>query len=100
MLSIRPWRTIALTLLIPALVGFYARPGHAQAAVLLEEPYGFFGVVNPTGHIAIYFANVCAETPVKLRRCEPGEQGSVISRYQGIDAALYAGLAAAQFDRS
>jgi len=84
MLSIRLWRTIALALLIPALVASSARPAHAQAAVLLEEPYGFFGVVNPTGHIAIYFANVCAETPVKLRRCEPGEQGSVISRYQGI----------------
>ena len=84
MLSIRPWRTIGLALLIPALVVFCARPANAQAAVLLEEPYGFFGVVNPTGHIAIYFANICTETPVKLRRCEPGEQGSVISRYQGI----------------
>lgn len=50
----------------------------------MEEPYGFFGALNPTGHTAIYFARVCAETPVKLRRCEPGEAGSVISRYQGI----------------
>jgi hypothetical protein len=58
---------------------------HAQAALLLEEPYGFFGTVNPTGHNAIYFARICAETPVKVRRCGPGETGSVISRYQGID---------------
>lgn len=50
----------------------------------MEEPYGFFGTLNPTGHTAIYFARICAETPVKLRRCEPGELGSVIARYQGI----------------
>lgn len=56
----------------------------AQAALLLEEPYGFFGTLNPTGHTAIYFENICAETPVKLRQCEPGEQGAVIARYQGM----------------
>jgi hypothetical protein len=50
----------------------------------MEEPYGFFGVLNPTGHNAIYFARICAETPTRLRRCAPGELGSVISRYQGI----------------
>jgi hypothetical protein len=58
---------------------------HAQAALLIEEPYGIFGALNPTGHNAIYFARVCVETPVQLRRCQPGEAGSVISRYQGID---------------
>jgi hypothetical protein len=51
----------------------------------MEEPYGFFGSVNPTGHNAVYFARICAETPVKLRRCQPGELGAVIARYQGID---------------
>lgn len=56
----------------------------AQAALLMEEPYGFFGTLNPTGHTAIYFARICAETPVKLRSCGPGELGSVIARYQGI----------------
>ena len=57
---------------------------HAQAALLMEEPYGFFGTVNPTGHTAIYFAHICAETPTKLRRCEPGELGAVISRYSDV----------------
>jgi len=51
----------------------------------MEEPYGFFGAVNPTGHNAIYFQRVCAETPVKLRRCQAGETGAVIARYEGID---------------
>jgi hypothetical protein len=58
---------------------------HAQAALLMEEPYGFFGTVNPTGHTAIYFERICAETPVRLRRCHPGEIGAVVSRYEGID---------------
>ena len=56
----------------------------AQAALLMEEPYGFFGTLNPTGHTAVYFARICAETPVTLRPCQPGELGSVIARYQGI----------------
>jgi hypothetical protein len=56
----------------------------AQAALLLEEPYGFFGTLNPTGHTAIYFARICAASPTKLRRCEPGELGSVISRYSDV----------------
>ncbi len=58
---------------------------HGQAALLMEEPYGFFGTLNPTGHNAIYFERICAETPVKLRRCGTGELGAVIARYQGID---------------
>lgn len=66
----------ALAALCPAAKG--------QAALLMEEPYGFFGRLNPTGHTAIYFARICAETPVTLRRCEPGEYGSVVARYQGI----------------
>lgn len=32
----------------------------------------------------MYFERVCAETPVKLRRCGLDELGVVISRYQGI----------------
>lgn len=67
-----------------ALLSFVCARCHAQAALLLEEPYGFFGAINPTGHTAVYFEHICAETPVKLRRCQPGEMGAVVSRYQGI----------------
>jgi len=62
-----------------------AIPTYAQAALLMEEPYGLYGEINPTGHNAIYFQNICAETPLKLRRCRPGELGAVISRYEGVD---------------
>jgi hypothetical protein len=57
---------------------------HADVTLLLEEPYGFFGSMNPTGHAAIYFPEVCSVTPTELRRCEPGEGGVVISRYHKI----------------
>jgi hypothetical protein len=82
----RLMRTLRMTAL--ALVGLAAFCGahaRAQAALLMEEPFGFFGALNPTGHNALYFQRICAETPVKLRRCNPGEMGAVIARYQGID---------------
>ncbi len=83
MLSIRQSRIVTFVFIVLGV--FICSHGHAQAALLMEEPYGFFGTLNPTGHNAIYFERICAETPVRLRRCEPGELGAVIARYQGID---------------
>ncbi len=57
---------------------------HASATLLLEEPYGHLGFFTATGHAAVYLSNVCAETPVRLRPCAPGETGVVISRYDGV----------------
>jgi len=82
MLSIRKAIFYSFAFFVLGVIG--CLQSHGQAALLLEEPYGFFGAVNPTGHVAIYFERICAETPVKLRRCEPGELGAVIARYQGI----------------
>jgi hypothetical protein len=55
-----------------------------EAALLLEEPFGHFGGMTPTGHAAIYLSDVCAETPTQLRPCFPGENGVVISRYHRV----------------
>jgi hypothetical protein len=85
MLPMRTLRTAAFALMTLALLSFESSRCHAQAALLMEEPYGFFGTVNPTGHTAIYFERICAETPVKLRHCQPGEMGAVVSRYEGLD---------------
>lgn len=63
------------------LSGMIAR---ADITLLLEEPYGTFGGMNPTGHSAVYLSRVCAETPTTLRRCVPGELGTVISRYHRV----------------
>jgi hypothetical protein len=57
---------------------------HGNVSLLIEEPYGLFGSINPTGHSAIYLNRVCAESPTLLRRCQPGETGVVISRYSRI----------------
>ena len=58
---------------------------HASVALLMEEPYGHFGAMNPTGHSAVYLNHVCAASPTELRACRPGESGVVISRYHKID---------------
>jgi len=57
---------------------------HADATVLLEEPYSFDGTFAGTGHTAVYLTRVCAASPILLRRCRPGELGAVISRYNRI----------------
>jgi len=57
---------------------------HAEMAVLLEEPFGLFGAMNPTGHAAVYFSRICADSPHHLRRCMAGESGVVISRYHEV----------------
>jgi hypothetical protein len=56
----------------------------SSATLLLEEPYGKLGFFTATGHAAVYLSGVCAETPLVLRACAPGEQGVVISRYDGV----------------
>jgi len=75
---------ITFRLLIASLLFLAVPQLHSQAALLLEQPYGVFGTVNPTGHAAIYLARVCADTPIHLRLCGPGENGVVISRYKGM----------------
>src|SRR5581483_5592855 len=65
-------------------VWLFSAFAHASATLFLEEPYGKLGFFTATGHAAVYLSGVCAETPVKLRPCAPGETGVVISRYDGV----------------
>jgi hypothetical protein len=76
MLNVRP--VLAGCLLLSAAAA------RADVTLLLEEPYGAFGGMTPTGHAAIYLSRVCADTPVSLRRCRPDEQGVVLSRYHKV----------------
>ena len=64
---------------------FACSSAHADASLLLEEPFGKFGAMNPTGHAAIWLDSVCADTPTQLRPCRAGEAGVVLSRYHRID---------------
>lgn len=70
---------VSLGLLLAAIA-----PARASVTLFMEEPFGTFGGMNPTGHAAVYLSRVCADTPVSLRRCEPGEHGVVLSRYHRV----------------
>ena len=74
-----------LSLFLLVLAASVARPARASVALFMEEPYGTFGAFNPTGHAAIYFNRICADSPTVLRPCHDGEFGVVISRYHKID---------------
>jgi len=43
--------------------------------------------VTGSGHTAVYFSRICAESPVKLRLCHPGEEGSIMSNYINLGEA-------------
>jgi hypothetical protein len=67
----------------------------ALALICLASPraYGDVGVVlnesldtsvariTGSGHSAVYFSRICPDSPVKLRLCHAGEQGSIMSNY-------------------
>src|SRR5579872_4924951 len=76
--------TIQIVLAWTALI-FACSSARADASLLLEEPFGAFGAINPTGHAAIWLDHVCAATPTQLRPCREGEAGVVLSRYHRID---------------
>ena len=79
-------RTITWLFFLTLFTTFGGSRAHAgEAVLLLGEPYGHFGGMNPTGHAAVYLSEVCANTPIQLRRCGPGETGIVLSRYESID---------------
>jgi hypothetical protein len=81
-LSHKYLRSIVVTML--GLLTWYAPAARADAALLLEEPYGHFGAFTATGHAAVYLTNICADSPDKLRRCHDEEAGVVISRYNKV----------------
>ena len=73
-----------LVVMVLACVLACASLAGASATLLLEEPYGTLGWFTATGHAAVYLSGVCAETPLVLRKCAPGETGVVLSRYDGV----------------
>jgi hypothetical protein len=79
---LHPGRAFAAFLCLFALFVPCAR---ASVALFMEEPYGEFGAFNPTGHAAVYFNHICADSYTMLRPCRAGEYGVVISRYHKID---------------
>ena len=57
-------------------------PAYGDVGVLLNESLDTsVARITGSGHSAVYFSRICAESPVKLRLCRPGEEGSVMSNY-------------------
>jgi hypothetical protein len=75
-------RWVLVLLACATLVG--GADARASVSVLLEQPYGKLGLIDPSGHSAVYFDHICAEGPTKLRVCRPDELGVVISRYDDV----------------
>ena len=69
---------------LAVLFGAFGLKAEASATLLTEEPYGKLGFFTATGHSAVSLSGVCAQTPLILRRCLPGESGIVLSRYDGV----------------
>jgi hypothetical protein len=62
----------------------------AEVSLVLHESLGEGGSWTRGGHVSLYFSNLCAETPVKVRACREGEtKGVHISRYDGISEIPY-----------
>jgi hypothetical protein len=75
---------IILSALVAAGLLVCASVAHAAVSLLVEQPYGKLNIIDPGGHSAIYLDHVCAESPLMLRACRPGELGVVLSRYDDI----------------
>jgi hypothetical protein len=59
-----------------------AAPARADVGVVLNESLDTsVARITGSGHSAVYFSRICPETPIKVRLCRPGEEGSVISNY-------------------
>jgi len=67
------------------LTGFVVPRANADVGVVLNESLDeSVDRISSTGHSGVYFSRICAESPVKLRLCRPGENGSVMSNYINI----------------
>jgi hypothetical protein len=71
--------SFSLAFLLVCLPGTRAR---ADVGVILNETLDeSVARVTGSGHTAVYFSRICPDSPVKLRLCRPGENGSVMSNY-------------------
>jgi len=78
----RRMRSLFLSLSLCLLAAPHLR---ADFALLVGEPYGRFGAFNPTGHASLYLDRVCLDGGhTRLRLCEAGEEGVVLSRYHRV----------------
>jgi hypothetical protein len=80
MVRLAPWAVISWLFCVTA---------RGDVGLIINESTGK-GVSRLTGagHSAVYFSNICPASPVKLRLCKSGEEGSVLSNYTTFGEAL------------
>jgi hypothetical protein len=66
-----------------ALAGLFAPQVRADAGVVLNESLDTsVARITGAGHSAVYLSRICPDdSPVRMRFCRPGEQGSILSNY-------------------
>jgi hypothetical protein len=76
-------RTLAAFVCAFALAALLAPQARADAGVVLNESLDTsVARITGSGHSAVYLSRICPDgSPVKMRLCLPGEQGSVLSNY-------------------
>jgi hypothetical protein len=79
-------RAAILSIFLACLFVVLACPrASADVGVVLNESLDeSMDRITGTGHMAVYFSRICADSPTKLRLCRPGELGSVMSTYINI----------------
>jgi hypothetical protein len=76
---------LLLSLTLSISLFLLSAPARAELTVLVGEPFDTFGALLPVGHTTLYLDRVCADGPLKVRMCRPGEPpGVAISRYHNI----------------
>jgi hypothetical protein len=81
----RAFRLAVLPVALVWLLVLTSPPAYGSVGVVLNESlHESMDRITGTGHTAVYFSNICADSPVKLRLCRPGELGSVMSTYVNI----------------
>jgi hypothetical protein len=76
---------IAIRSVVFLILLFPAAKTHADVTLLIEAPINFLGHVSSTGHAALLVGSLCSDDHIHMRWCHAGENGTVVSRYKGIN---------------
>ena len=78
------FRPIFIGLVLSILLCSSPKAGADVGMVLNDSLDTSVARITGSGHSAIYFSGICPETPIKMRLCRSGENGSVVSNYTSL----------------
>lgn len=65
---------------------FSSHTAFADVSFFLQEAIGFAAKWNSAGHASVHLSNVCTDNYTRLRPCQPGERGVVLSSFRNLGA--------------